>query len=138
MQPAVVTAVVVILISAGASFFFALAEAALLSLSKWQARQLAERHPHAGAVVTRLLERPQDLLATMALGNTFANAAMLAVALQMVFDGRWPFLLTVALLLALILIGCEVFPKTLAMRQPERWAQRIGWLLLFSKNSPRR
>ncbi|MGP8019776.1 MAG: hemolysin family protein [Limisphaerales bacterium] len=131
MEPAVVTAVVVILISAGASFFFALAEAALLSLSKWQARQLAERHPRAGAVVTRLLEQPQDLLATMALGNTFANAAMLAVVLQMVFDGRWPFLLTVTLLLALILIGCEVLPKTLAVRQPERWARRTGWLLLL-------
>jgi len=131
MQPAMVTAVVVILISAGASFFFALAEAALFSLSKWQARQLAERHPHAGAVVARLLEQPQDLLATMALGNTFANAAMLAVALQMVFDGRWPFVLTVALLLALILIGCEVLPKTLAVRQPERWARRTSWLLLL-------
>jgi putative hemolysin len=131
MEPAVVTAVVVILISAGASFFFALAEAALLSLSKWQARQLAERHPRAGAVVTRLLEQPQDLLATMALGNTFANAAMLAVALQMVFDGRWPFVLTVTLLLALILLGCEVLPKTLAVRQPERWARRTGWLLLL-------
>ena len=125
------TAVTVILISAGASFFFALAEAALLSLSKWQARQLAERHPRAGAVVARLLEQPQDLLATMALGNTFANAAMLAVVLQMVFDGRWPFVLTVALLLALILIGCEVLPKTLAVRQPERWARRTGWLLLL-------
>lgn len=125
------TAVVVILISAGASFFFALAEAALLSLNKWQARQLAERHPRAGAMVARLLEQPQDLLATMALGNTFANAAMLAVVLQMVFDGRWPFLLTVTLLLALILIGCEVLPKTLAVRQPERWARRTGWLLLL-------
>jgi magnesium and cobalt exporter, CNNM family len=131
MEPAVVTAVAVILISAGASFFFALAEAALLSLSKWQARQLAERHPRAGAVVARLLEQPQDLLATMALGNTFANAAMLAVALQLVFDGRWPFVLTVTLLLALILIGCEVLPKTLAVREPERWARRIAWLLLL-------
>ena len=129
-----VTAVAVILISAGASFFFALAEAALLSLNKWQARQLAERHPRAGARVARLLEQPQDLLATMAFGNTFANAAMLAVALQMVFDDRWPFLWTVAVLLALILIGCEVLPKTLAVRQPERWARRVGGpLLLFQR-----
>jgi CBS domain containing-hemolysin-like protein len=31
----------------------------------------------------------------------------------------------------LIFIGCEVFPKTLAVRQPERWALRVGWLLLI-------
>ena len=43
-----------------------------------------------GKIVARLLEQPQDLLATLALGNTFANAAMLAVALRMVFDGHWP------------------------------------------------
>jgi putative hemolysin len=130
MEPAVVTAVAVIAISAGASFFFALAEAALLSLSKWQVRQLAENYPRAGAVVARLLEQPQDLLAAMVLGNTFANAAMLAVALRMAFAGRWPLLPAVGILLALTLIGCEVFPKTLAVRRPERWALNVARPLL--------
>ena len=60
-------AMVAILIFAGASFFFALAETALFSLSKWQARQLAEGHPRAGKIVVEMLERPQDLLATLAL-----------------------------------------------------------------------
>ena len=46
-------AVLAILIFAGASFFFALAETALFSLSKWQVRQLAERHPRAGKIVAR-------------------------------------------------------------------------------------
>jgi CBS domain containing-hemolysin-like protein len=104
-------AIAAILIFAGASFFFALAETALFSLSKWQARQLAEHHPGAGKIVTQLLERPQDLLATLALGNTFANAAMLAVTL----------------------LGCEVLPKTLAVRRPERWALRVAWLMLVSE-----
>ena len=37
---------------------------------------------------------------------------------------------------ALVLLGCEVFPKTLAVRQPERWALRVGWLLfIFQKIS---
>src|SRR5437763_6467478 len=82
MQPGFV-AVLVVLIFAGASFFFALAETALFSLSKWQARQLAEREPRRGGIVQRLLGEPQDLLATMVLGNTFASAGMLAVALWM-------------------------------------------------------
>jgi putative hemolysin len=119
-------AVVVVLIFAGASFFFALAETALFSLSKWQVRQLAEREPRAGAIVAQLLAEPQDLLATMVLGNTFASAAMLAVALWMAIHGRWPLAGTVVGLLALILIGCEVLPKTLAVRRPERWSLRVA------------
>ena len=124
-------AVVVVLIFAGASFFFALAETALFSLSKWQVRQLAERQPGAGGVVARLLAEPQDLLATMVLGNTFASAAMLAVALWMAIHGRWPLVGTVVGLLALTLIGCEVLPKTLAVRRPERWALRLARPLSF-------
>ena len=131
-------AVGAILLFAGASFFFALAETALFSLGQWQVRQLAERYPRRGKIVARLLERPQDLLATLALGNTFANAATLAIALRMVFDAHWALALTMIALLALTLMVCEVFPKTLAVRKPERWALRVGWLLLgFSKTARR-
>jgi hypothetical protein len=42
MAPVLLAAAVLVLVFAGASFFFALAETALFSLSKWQARQLAE------------------------------------------------------------------------------------------------
>ena len=125
-------AIAAILVFAGASFFFALAETALFSLSKWQARQLAEQHPGAGKIVTQLLESPQDLLATLALGNTFANAAMLAVALRMVFNNaQWTLALTMLALLVLTLLGAEVLPKTLAVRRPERWALRVAWLMLI-------
>jgi CBS domain containing-hemolysin-like protein len=124
-------AIAAILVFAGASFFFALAETALFSLSKWQARQLAEQRPGAGKIVSQLLERPQDLLATLALGNTFANAAMLAVALRMVFNAHWTLWLPMLALLVLTLLGCEVLPKTLAVRQPERWALRVAWLMLI-------
>ncbi|MGA2800937.1 MAG: hemolysin family protein [Verrucomicrobiota bacterium] len=128
------TAIVAILVFASVSFFFALAETALFSLSKWQARQLSEGHPRTGKIVAELLERPQDLLATLALGNTFANAAMLAVALLMVFNAHWALALTMIALLVLVLVGCEVFPKTLAVRQPGRWALRVaGALLIFEK-----
>jgi len=125
------TAVAAILVFAGASFFFALAETALFSLNKWQVRHLAERHPGAGKIVAQLLERPQDLLATLALGNTFANAAMVAVALRMVVAAHWTLWLPMLTLLALTLLGCEVLPKTLAVRQPERWALQVAWLLLL-------
>jgi putative hemolysin len=124
-------AVLVVVIFAGASFFFALAETSLFSLSKWQVRQLADKAPAVGGAVARLLAEPQDLLATMVLGNTFASAAMLAVALWMAIHGHWPLAATVVTLLLLILIGCEVLPKTLAVRRPEQWALRVARPLLL-------
>ena len=57
---------------------------ALFSLGKWQVRQLAERFPQSGAVLSRLLAEPHDVLATIVLGNTIANAAMVAIVLE------WP------------------------------------------------
>ncbi|HEX4341829.1 MAG TPA: hemolysin family protein [Verrucomicrobiae bacterium] len=124
-------ALAVILISAGASFFFALAETALFSLGKWQSRQLAERHPKRGWRVARLLEEPQDLLATMVLGNTFASAAMLAVSLWMTLHGDWPLLTTLAVLFGVTLFVCEVLPKTLAVRDAENWSLRVALPMLI-------
>ncbi len=128
------TAMAVVFGFAGASFFFALAETALFSLSKWQVRQLAERQPGSGGIVARLLSEPQDLLATMVLGNTFASAGMLAVGLWMAIQGLWPLVGTVVALLLLILVGCEVLPKTLAVRKPEQWALRVARPLAFVLN----
>jgi putative hemolysin len=126
--------VLAVLVFAGASFFFALAETALFSLSKWQVAQLAEKKSGAGRIVSQLLERPQDLQAVLALGNTFANAVILAAALRMVFDEQWGFGLTMLLLAAVVLLIGEVLPKTLAVRQPEHWALRVAWpLLLFRR-----
>lgn len=125
---------IAILCFAGASFFFALAETALFSLSTWQVKHLAERNSGAGRVVAELLERPHDLLATIALGNTFANAAILATALRMVFNAQWGIALAFLILVAAVLLVGEILPKTLAVRQPEKWSLRVAWpLLLFRK-----
>jgi CBS domain containing-hemolysin-like protein len=90
MAAAPYVAFCVVLVFAAASFFFSLAETSLFSLSKWQVRQLAEREPRGGGRVARLLAEPQDLLATIALGNSVASAAMLAVGLWMALHDHWP------------------------------------------------
>jgi len=131
MEPAAIVAFAVILISAGASFFFSLAETALFSLGKWQARQLAGRDPVVGKIVLRLLTEPQDLLAIMVLGNTFATAAMLATAFWMALPKFWPSFLTATSLFLLMVFVGEVLPKTLAVRRPEFWALHVARPLLY-------
>ncbi|MGB0578194.1 MAG: hemolysin family protein [Limisphaerales bacterium] len=118
---------------AAASFVFALAESALFSLGKWRAKHLADEHPGAGGQILELLNSPRDLLAAIVFGNTCANTALVAIALWMAYgaedtDPTW----TIVGTAALILFGCEVVPKTLAVRMPERWAlQLAGPMTIF-------
>ncbi len=122
-----------LLIFAGMSFFFALAESALFSLGKWQLRQMAEK-PGRGGLVTRLLSEPQHLLATIVLGNTFANAAIVAIALWAAPWEHWLLFVLWPSLLVLLVVGCEVAPKTLAVRSPEFWALRVARPMLILQN----
>ncbi|HEV2208433.1 MAG TPA: hemolysin family protein [Verrucomicrobiae bacterium] len=124
--------VAVVLVFAASSFFFSLAETALFSLSKWQVRQLAQARGARGELVGQLLGQPQDLLATIALGNTAANGALVGVGLWEGLHGHWLLWATVAALLVLILIVCEVLPKTMAVRRPELWALRVARPLSFT------
>src|SRR5580692_5042049 len=82
-------ALVVLVLFASASFFFALAETSLFSLGKWQLRQLEARSPALGKIISRLLAEPQDLLATLALGNSFANAGIVAIGLLLAMRRAW-------------------------------------------------
>lgn len=118
-----------IVVFAAASFFFAVSESALFALGKWRARQLA--HQRNGAVVARLLAQPSELLATIVLGNTVANAAIVALGVWSALAGYWPLASTLVVLALVVLVGCEVFPKTLAVRSPERWALRVARPMLL-------
>ena len=113
-----------VLVFASASFFFALAESALFALGKWRAKQIAQQP--GGATVLRLLEQPSELLATIVLGNTAANGAIVGLALWPVLLGQWQQGITLVAVAVFILVGCEILPKTLAVRAPERWARRVA------------
>lgn len=119
-------AVLLMLVFASVSFFFALAESALFSLGSWKAGQVFDQADARGRLVRTLLKEPQDLLATIVLGNTFANAGLVAVVLWLVMRQNWPTVISMTGLFALILIGCEVVPKTLAVRAPEHFALRCA------------
>lgn len=114
-----------LLLCAAASFFFALAESCLFSLGLWRARRLARQGP-AGVQVLRLLEGSQETLGTIVLGNTLANALMVAVGISMATHGGWALISASLLLVATTLFICEVVPKALGVRAPERWAVRIA------------
>jgi CBS domain containing-hemolysin-like protein len=125
------------MICCGASFFFALAETSLFSLGKWQTMQLQEKSPRRGQIVHNLLGGRDDLLATLVLGNSFANAGIVAVAIWTAFHLHWPFLPVMAGVLLFVLFGGEVAPKALAVRAPETWSLRVAPFMLWLRKSSR-
>ena len=120
-----------VLFFAGASFFFALAETALFALGKWRAREICDQSPEKGAMIVRLLEQPSELLAAISLGNTITTSGMVILALWPVLRGEWSAIMAWSSVLLFILIGCEVLPKTLAVRAPQQWAMRVARPMLF-------
>jgi CBS domain containing-hemolysin-like protein len=129
-----IAALAALIVFCGASFFFALAETSLFSLGKWQVRQLQARSPRAGDIISRLLESPQDLLATLVLGNSFANAGIVGIMFWVVTRQHWPVVLAMLGVLLVILFGGETAPKTLAVRDPELWSLRVARPMRFLQN----
>lgn len=111
---------------AGASFFFALAESALFSLGKWQVRQFGETDSRQGRLVSDLLQKPHDLLATIVLGNTLANSVIIATGIFVAMGEGWQLKLILPALLGFVLFGTEVAPKALGVRAPEFWSMRVA------------
>ena len=121
-----------LLFFAGAGFFFALSETALLTLGKWRLRLIMERHPVSGVLIRKLLAEPHDMLAAITLGNTLAHGALIATGWMVGIQANdWSEGFSLALLAVVLLLFCEVVPKTLAVRRPELWAPWVARPVLW-------
>lgn len=137
------TPLLVLLTLVVASFFFALAESALFSLGTWRARRLVESGRRGSERVGELLAQPADVIAAIALGNTLANALLVAmtVTASLALDRGMSGVGWAALGLFLLLLGCEVTPKALGVRSPETWALRVAeplWIFVSLTRPVRR
>lgn len=116
-----------------------LAETALTSLGKIRVRHLAEEGSQPARLLVRMLNDPGHFLSTILVVNNVAVivastvATLLTVELAHFSHAEAA---TTAVLSLVILVFCEITPKTIALRNPERFALRIArpltataWLL---------
>jgi Mg2+/Co2+ transporter CorB len=116
--------VVLIVVLLVLSAFFSATETALLSLNRYRLRHQA-RSGHRGARVAEwLLQRPDRLIGLILLGNTAVNfsAAALVTVLAQRLGGQGAVLVATFLLTIVVLVFCEVAPKTIAALNPPRIA----------------
>src|SRR5262245_39386810 len=114
------------------SAFFSLSETAIFASNKYKVRHLASQGSKPAQKLIGWLEAPDKVLATLLLGNNFASIG--AATVSAVIVSRFGFeaqMLNIALaietvvLTLVILLFCELGPKALAARYPERISLRV-------------
>jgi putative hemolysin len=108
------------------------AETSLTSISRVRLRQLVEQKNSSAIVIDRLHRDPNSYLSTILIVNTVAiivassTATLLALHLYQQRVAEW----LVSLVLSLVvLVVCEITPKTLALQRAERVALRMARLV---------
>jgi Mg2+/Co2+ transporter CorB len=116
--------VVLIVVLLVLSAFFSATETALMSVNRYRLRHQA-RSGHRGARVAEwLLQRPDRLIGIILLGNNLVNltAAALVTILAQRLGGQGAVLPATFILTIVVLVFCEVAPKTIAALNPARIA----------------
>jgi CBS domain containing-hemolysin-like protein len=110
------------------SAFFSLSETALLSVNKIRIRHLAETGNKNAKTLVKLLEKPEQFLAAILIGNNIVNisASVLATDAALRFFGSSGIAVATGLMTLFILVFGEVFPKTLASRNSEYTALHVA------------
>ena len=110
------------------SSFFSSSETALTSVNQIRLRQRATEGDKKSMTVLKLLEKPQDMISSILIGNNIVNIASSAVAtvfFTQLFGASGPVVATVVMTILVLIFG-EVLPKTAAQQQPEMISLKVA------------
>lgn len=113
-----------LVISLFLSSFFSGAEAALLSLPHEKAKQIADEHGIDSWAVKQWIQKPNEILTTILIGNNFFNifiASLSTSIAQGIFDNEALAVSVGVTTMAILLFG-EIMPKTFARGKSEKLA----------------
>ena len=115
------------------SALFSISETSMMALSRLRLRHLVRQGSSAARRAQALLERTDQLLGTILLGNNLINAAATALvtsmAIRFVGDNEWALLAATAVITFLILVFSEITPKIIGATFPERIALTLSYPL---------
>jgi CBS domain containing-hemolysin-like protein len=106
-------------------------ETAFTSVNRIRIRNLAEDGDAPAQRIERLLRDPNSLLSTILVVNNVAVIVASTMSTLIALDVFTNFgeIISTVLLSLVVLIFCEITPKTAAVQSPERWARALVWLV---------
>jgi Mg2+/Co2+ transporter CorB len=113
------------------SAFFSSSETSLMALNRYRLKHLAHKNHRGAKRIMRLLERPDQLLSVILIGNNLVNTFLTIIATiltQRYFGNTGVIWVGLAVTLVILIFG-EVTPKTLAALRPETVAYPVSFIL---------
>ena len=113
------------------SGFFSSSETGMMSLNRYRLKHMAQTGHKGAKRVHRLLQRTDQLIGIILIGNNFVNifASAIATVIAIRIWGDAGIAIATVLLTIVILIFAEVTPKTLAALFPEKIAFPASYVL---------
>jgi len=130
--------IIILLVALLLSALSSASETALTSVSRIKLKNLIEEGDKKAVEIDRLLAKPNVFLSTILVVNNVAViiASSMATVLALRFSASLGELIATVVMSLVILIFCEITPKTAAVQNPLRWARRLSgfvhaaaWLL---------
>lgn len=125
--------VIVLVILLSCSAYFSATETAFTSYNRAKMKNEAEDGGKLAALVLKLSEKFEKLLATVLIGNNIVNivATSLSTVLfvSLIKNGELAVTVSTIVMTLSVLIFGEITPKTVAKRSPERYAKKSARLL---------
>jgi putative hemolysin len=106
----------------------AAAETALTSVSRIKIRNQAEEGDVRAQRILHMLENPQDFLSTILVVSNVSViiASTVSTILAINLFVQFGEIISTVLLSFIVLVFCEITPKTIAVQAPEAWAKRLA------------
>ena len=114
----------ILFVSLCLSAFFSGAEAALLSLPHEKAKQISDEHGVDSWAIKHWLEKPNDILTTILVGNNFVNILIAALSTSITerYFSNDALAISVGMTTVVILLFGEIAPKTFGRGKAEHIA----------------
>ena len=115
---------IVLLVLLLLSAFFSSAETAFTTVKKVRLNVLKEEGNKRASLVLKILDNPGKMLSTILIGNNIVNITASALSTMLATDlfGSMAVGIATGILTLLVLLFGEILPKTLALRNNERYA----------------
>lgn len=131
MTASIIIVIFLLLISA----FFSASETAILNASNAKILKLKREGNLNAVILSSLQNQKEKLIGAILLANSFANIASstitTSIVIELLGDNGSSLLIATAIMTVIVVIYCEVLPKTYAVRHSEKVALQVAPMFIW-------